>query len=515
MRFLFAFSIAVSLVATSFAQEQKKPNIVWIIVDDMSADFLCYLERSPIPIRSRSAWHVDDGKFVSKTPHVDQLAKDGILFKNAVTTAPVCSACRSALITGMYQTSIGAQNHRSGHGEMKINLPDGVELVPRLFKDAGYHVSNVNVDDFTRSGEQVAKNSKVKVAKTDYNFVWDQKVYEKTHWTTRDDKQPFFAQIQLHGGKHRGKGDGEVWPAKAKEVLGENVDPSLIQLPPYLADHPIIRKDWAQYLDCVRYTDWEVGRIVDRLKQSGDHHETVIFFMTDHGISHIRHKQFLYEGGIHIPIIVAGPGIKAGQIREDVVEQIDLAATSLALAGIEKPAKMQSRNILASDYQPRTYVFSARDRCDETIDHIRSVRSKEFKYIRNFLPNRPWLQPNAYQDGKPILQATRQLHRQGLLNERQREFFAPTRPPEELYRIADDLDEMRNLVNDPKYSQHLDEMRKALDDWMVETDDHGRIPESWEQYDSDMAEYTGPNAKPDGAIMKNIQLMKQWAAEGK
>ena len=509
--------IAIALLftfSTSSLAEDSRPNILWIVVEDMSADFNCYQPEGWKSPYFRYNQETKKGESICPTPHVDQLAADGVMFKNAVTTAPVCSACRSALITGMYQTSIGAHHHRSGRGEVKIHLPEGIELVPQLFKESGYHVSNLTFEDFTRSNDDVEKNQKVKIAKTDYNFEWAPSVYEKTHWTTRDESQPFFAQIQCHGGKLRGNGNGEKWLEKAKEILGSNVDPKSFRIQPYLFDHPIIRQDWAQYLDTVRYTDWEVGEIVERLKEAGDYDNTVIFFMTDHGISHVRHKQFMYDGGIHIPLIICGPGVPKGEVRSDVVEQIDLAATSLAFAGIKKPSWMQSQDILAKDYQPRQYVFSARDRCDETIDHMRSVRSKDFKYIRNFLPDRPWLQPNAYKDAKPIQQAMRQLYRQRLLNEDQSKFMAKTRPKEELYDLVRDPYELNNLAGFAEYQTTLSEMRHALDQWMEETNDLGRTPESWEQYDSDMAAYV-KGRDPESPTVKNIELMKKWAAEGK
>src|SRR5262249_17892142 len=150
-------------------------------------------------------------------------------------------------------------------------------------------------------------------------------------------------------------------------------------------------------------TDREVGEVMKRLEREHLLENTVVFFLTDHGISHARGKQFLYDEGIHVPLVIRGPGIAKGAVHQDLVEHIDLAATSLALAGIPIPKGMQSQNILASDYQPRDAVFAARDRCDETVEHLRSVRTARFKYIRNFLPLRPHLQPNAYKDGKPIV----------------------------------------------------------------------------------------------------------------
>jgi arylsulfatase A-like enzyme len=239
--------------------------------------------------------------------------------------------------------------------------------------------------------------------------------------------------------------------------------------------------------------------------------------MTDHGISHARGKQFLYDEGIHVPLVVRGPGIEAGKVRDDLVLQIDMTATSLALAGIEIPKWMQGRDLFAKDYKPRDAVISARDRCDETVEHLRSVRTTQFKYIRNYLNERPHLQPNRYKDGKAILQSLRALHAAGKLDPLQEKLlFAPTRPKEELYDLTADPFEVKNLAGDPAYRSVLEEMRKRLADWEVQTDDKGRKPEPEAMYDSDMAEYMGKKEGPQTEILKkNIALMKKWAEEGK
>jgi arylsulfatase A-like enzyme len=289
-----------------------------------------------------------------------------------------------------------------------------------------------------------------------------------------------------------------------------------VKLPPYLPDDPVIREDWAQYLDTVRYTDWEVGRVLERLKEAGELDKTVVFFMTDHGISHVRNKQFLYDGGMHVPLVARGPGLKPGTVRSDLVEHIDLAATSLALAGIAKPQTMQARDLFAKDYAPRKYVFSARDRADETTDRIRAVRSERYKYIRNFHPERPYLQPNAYKDGKPIVQAMRRLHAEGKLTPEQALIMRETRPPEELYDLQSDPYELKNLAPRDDAQTHpeaLKELRRALEDWVTRTNDHGREPEPPAMYDSDMADYLG--GKGNRVVKQNIELMKKWAGEGK
>ena len=474
------------------AENAARPNIVWILVDDMSANFSCY------------------GETTIRTPHVDALAAQGTRFSRAFVTAPICSISRSALMTGCYQTTIGGQNHRSGSEKFPITLPVGMKTVPQLLQEAGYHTSNVAFDAFMRS------NGPVNIAKTDYNFVWDRAAtYDRTHWAQRKNGQPFFAQVQLHGGKHRGQKPGPAWPAKAFAALGSLTPTNAVKLPPWLPEDDTIRADWAQYLDTVRYTDWEVGRIVQRLKDAGELERTVIIFWTDHGISHVRAKQFLYDAGIHVPLVMRGPGITAGKVRDDLVEHIDIAAVTLALAGLPRPAAMQARDVFAKDYSPKEFVFAARDRADETVDRIRSVRSAQFKYIRNFYPSRPYLQPNRYKDEKAIVQAMRQLHAERKLTPAQSLIMAETRPREEFYDVQNDPHELRNLAADPAHAAAFAKHRAALEDWNKRTDDQGRTLETEEVYLNYLADERpeGGRGQRNEVFEKNIGLMRRWTTE--
>jgi arylsulfatase A-like enzyme len=273
----------------------------------------------------------------------------------------------------------------------------------------------------------------------------------------------------------------------------------------------VLLRDWAAYLDAVRFTDKHVGDVLARLEKEGILDQTIIVCMTDHGISHARGKQFLYNEGTHVPLVVRGPGIAKGEVRADLVEHIDLAALSLAAAGIPLPTKMQAHDILAKNYQARDAVFAARDRCDETVERIRSVRTEKYLYIRNFHPQRPHLQPNAYKDGKSIVQTLRALHEAGKLEPlAEKLLFAPTRPAEELYEWTTDRWQVKNLADDPEHKATLETLRGRLDKWMAETQDRG--PETSTMYDSDMAEYLG---KGNPVVEKNIMQMKKWAVEGK
>ncbi len=472
----------------------SKPNILWFIVDDMSANFSCY------------------GEKLIETPHVDRLAREGTRFTRAFVTAPVCSPCRSALITGMYQTSIGAHHHRSGRGKEKIHLPAGVTPIPSLLQQAGYYTCiGTGLPETSRQGKKA--NARPGLGKTDYNFEWDATMYDSNDWAGRKPGQPFFMQVQLAGGKLRGGTDVSAKQLlnRAEQTFGKATDPTRVELPPYYPRDPVLLRDWAAYLDTVRFTDQHVGEVLARLEREGVLDQTIVIFMTDHGISHARGKQFLYDEGTHVPLVIRGPGIPRGADRNDLVEHIDLAAISLGAAGMPIPASMHARDLFAKDYQPRDAIFAARDRCDETVERLRSVRTERFLYIRNFYPLRPHLQPNAYKDGKSIVQTLRALHDQGTLDTlTEALLFSPTRPAEELYEWTVDRWQVKNLAGQPEHQATLETLRARLDRWMKETNDHG--PESESRYDSDMAVYLG---KGNPAVEKNIQQMKQWAAEGK
>jgi arylsulfatase A-like enzyme len=480
--------LAALLIATTLTAAERPPNIVWIVVDDMSCHFAY------------------QGENLVNTPHVDRLASEGVVFSNAYATAPVCSTFRSAMITGMYQTTIGAHHHRSSRGTEKIYLPEGIRTIPELFRDAGYYTCIANADG-TRNG------------KTDYNFVHQREdLYDGIDWKGREEGQPFFAQFQLHGGKHR---NSEKGYEAIKAELDQLVDRAAVTLPPYYPDHPVFREDWAAYLDSVNYTDIEVGRILARLKEDDVLDNTIVFFLTDHGISQARGKQFLYEEGVKIPFVVWSPQlIPGGAVRDELIAHIDLGSASLALAGIPIPDRMQGRPLFGPKGSPRDYVVFARDRCDETVDRIRGIRKGSYKYIRNYYPERPYLQPCRYKDAKPFMPPLRDLYAAGKLNAAQSLQLAETRPAEELYDLESDPFEIHNLAGDPKQQQRLREFRALLKHWEVESDDRGRFPEPESMYDSDMEAAMAKNRKKKNheavaGLEKNIALMKKWASEGK
>ena len=431
-----------------------KPNVLWIYLEDVSGWFGCY------------------GDTVVETPNIDALAASGMRLDRFYTPAGVCSATRSAIITGMMQTSIGAHNHRScravfrgtSMGEYDKNvLPDLVVPLPIQFRKAGYWTFNEG-------------------GKDDYNFEWSadafydfstekgwgpQKFLSGKCLKGKPDDQPFFGQIQLGGGKLGSR----------VNKLGSKVDRAKVPVPPYYPDVAEVREEIGHHYDCLVMTDQQVGKIIKGLKDQGLYDNTIIFMFSDHGMKLHRHKQMLYEGGIHMPATVSGPGIAAGQVNENLISGIDISASSLAAAGLPIPSAMEGRDFLAADYQPREFIVAARDRCDYTIEKIRAVVTPQFKYLRNYLTDRPYMQP-TYKDGWKVTKKFRDMMAKGQLNENQLIFFGDERPAEELYDLLNDPDELNNLAEDPRYKKQLEEHRQQLSEWIAETGDQGQDPES-------------------------------------
>ncbi len=434
--------------------ERVQPNILWIVLEDTAPLLGCY------------------GESLIKTPHIDQLARDGVRYENAIMPAPVCSPCRSTIITGVMSTTLGTHNHHSARTEeSSIYLPEGVKTIPELFKSAGYFTFNNGKDD--------------------YNFTYDREdlysqdyrhhpLYGKSglhlDLLTLVNKTPIFGQIQLSGGK-------EIFKSEFKKNIKTPVDRSLIKLPPYLPNHPVIVEEYANHLDAIQVTDEKVGAIIQELKESGLLENTIIFFFSDHGMRMTRNKQFLYEGGLRVPLIIAdytnSKNLKAGSAYDGLVSGLDLGPSSLALAEIDIPDYIEGENIFNSSEEKRDFVISTRDRCDFTIDRIRSVRTKDYKYIRNYMTDRPYTQPTYMDvDEVPFVLTMKQLYKEKKLDSVQSIFFGDTRPSEELYNLKEDPYELNNLSQNPMYKDVAIKHSDILEKWIMETGDKGQHPEN-------------------------------------
>lgn len=450
MRILSA-CLFVALLANPAGAAQR-PNILWLTAEDFGPELACY------------------GTGQISSPNLDRLAADGMRFTRAYSTAPVCSASRSAFMTGMYQTTIGAHNHRS-HRDDGYQLPAGVRVISDWLRDAGYFTANLR---------QLPASCGFKgTGKTDWNFTYSSsrgKPFDGDDWRELKTHQPFFAQINFQE-THR------------KFHAPPQADPAKVAIPPYYPDHPVTRKDWAEYLDAASELDRKVGLILKQLEADGLADNTVVVFFGDHGQAHVRGKQFVYEEGLHIPLIVRWPqgfpapeGYQAGKVDDRLIEAIDLAPTMLlAVAGAARPETMQGRVLFgASADKPREYAFGARDRCDDTVFRLRTVRDARYRYIRNFTPERPFLQKNDYKERSyPVWNLLKELHAAGKLTPEQEVLCQPTMPAEELYDLTADPHEIRNLAvsSNPEHQAALKRLRGVLEDWIETSKDQGRTLE--------------------------------------
>ncbi len=440
----------------------SKPNILWIYVEDTNA------------------WMGAYGDHTVPTPNIDSLASTGVRFDQAIMPAPVCSATRSALITGSMQTTLGLHNHRSARTDVApIYLPQGHKTIPELFREHGYATFNIGKDDYNFVYERARLYSEHPGPLAGHQGSQDGPDFD---WAGTLKDRPFFGQIQLRGGKHK---VGTI------KKLTRPLDRGQVTLPPYYPDIPALRDAWAEHYDTIVVTDHELGAILGQLEDNGLLANTAVFFFSDHGMKLYRHKQFLYEGGVKVPFIVNWPAgseqlRKLGAERAELVAGLNIGTSSLALAGIPIPGYMEGIDLFAEGYRPQAHVVSARDRCDFTFDRIRSVRTERFRYIRNYMPERGLMQP-SYRDKWPVTKDYRAAYQAGLFNVVQAVLMADSRPEEELYDLQADPHQIHNLAGDPAQTMTLETHRRILDDWIEQTGDKGQYPES----DAGVAEVLG------------------------
>lgn len=418
---------------TTSANKAQKPNIIWLMAEDISTDLECY------------------GMPAVKTPNLNKLAEEGIKFTQAYCTNSICSPSRSAMMTGVFQSKINAQHHRSNRD---VPLDNAYLPFTKLLRDNGYTCilgSELVMD----SGRKIDVNFKHSPL-GEWNGTDSFGLFDKHDEITKED-QPFFAQIQLKV-THRGD-----WWDKIRNNSKNPVNPDSVILPPYMADHPKIRLDWAKYLDQIEYMDNEIGEIIADLKRKGIFENTVIIFIGDNGRCNIRGKGYLFEPGLIIPFIMAWEkGLPSGIIRDDLLSTVDITATILDIAGIEIPEYMDGQSVLQANFN-REYVYSSRDLWDEILEKSRSVTTERYKYIKHYRPEVPF---DAYQKYlefyRPAVHIMRRLKWHNELNAHELFFFQKHKPEEELYDLLNDPHELNNLANNSAFSAIKNKLNKKL-----------------------------------------------------
>lgn len=413
---------------------EKRPNILWIVSEDNSPLLGAY----------------DDS--LATTPNLDRLAKHGVVYENAFATTPVCAPSRFTLITGMYANVMGTGNMRS-----RYPIPEFVRFFPTYLREAGYYTTN---------------NSKKDYNTIDQPDAWNESS-DSASYRNRAPGQPFFHVKNI----------AITHESRLHDPIDTLIhDPDRIPIPPYHPATPRVKRDWAHYYDQITKMDARVGEILNDLEESGEADHTIVFYYSDHGGVLPRSKRYMFESGLHIPLIVYFPPkyahLSPGKKRTGrLVSFVDFAPTVLSLAGVDPPDYMHGKAFLGRHTDsPRQYIHAYRGRMDERYDLIRAVRDKQFLYIHNYMPQRIYGQHLAYLWKAPSMQSWYEEFKQGTLDPVQRRFFEP-KPPEELYDISSDPHNVNNLTFDPAYRAVLQRLRRANSDWMHAMKDLGFIPE--------------------------------------
>ena len=438
-----AWGLPALSTAAPIPPGSERPNILWLVSEDHSYPHVGFA-----------------GDPLARTPHIDRLAREGVVFDRCFTQ-PVCAPSRFTIISGMHAVSCGPAEHMRAQGK----TPDWLLAFPKLLRDSGYYTSNN--------------------AKTDYNAplasanTWDQSS-RQAHYKNRPSvQQPFFSVFN-----HEVSHESCLFRVEDPQRGFEPTDPARVRVPSYLPDTPEIRKDWARRYDCLKLMDEQIGAKLKDLEAAGEAENTIVFFYGDNGGILPRSKRFLQQSGTHVPLVVyfppkwrhlapAAPGSRVS----DPVSFVDLAPTVLSLAGLPKPGHYQGRAFAGKTPEPaREFVFCTRDRMDERYDMMRSVMDRRWLYIRNFRPDLPYVQPLAYMFKARGYQSWAQWAREGRLTPATSMFWGE-KPPEELYDMETDPDNVRNLAGDPTQTAVLHRMRQALREHTLEVVDNGLIPE--------------------------------------
>lgn len=452
---IFFVLIAFSTIISCESGNNIKPNIVWLVAEDQSQYFFPFYGDNSVTL-----------------PNISQLLENGIIYDGMNSPYPVCAPARSAIITGMYPNSIGTGNQRAynynrtvrtdnesilGFPYYSSKLAEQIKPFTQILRENGYYTTN---------------NSKM-----DYNFklredAWDESSKEAS-WEKRNKDQPFFSVFNF-GVTH----ESQIWLRDKQEL---KVDPNDLSVPPFFPNDSLTRHALAVNYSNLVEMDKQMGEIIDKLKDQGLYENTYIFFYSDHGGPFPRHKRAIYDTGSKVPLVIKFPKrIKVKEKRNyDLLNFIDFAPTILSIAGLEIPKVYQGIAFLGSkkSKNKRNYSYSASDRFDEVTDKIRAVKTKKYKYIRNYDINKPHALNNYYRTQMALMRHLTALNESNLLSAEQKLWFNVPKNPEEFYDLENDPFELNNLIGEKKYSKEIENLRIQLDNWIDQINDPVNIPE--------------------------------------
>ena len=440
--------------------EKAQPNILWIVTEDISPMLSFY------------------GDDTAKTPNLDALANESVVYDNAFAVVGVCGPSRSSIITGMYPTSIGTMHMRTGFDiqswgkrayktetnrfdlegneiiQYSTVIPEEVKCFTEYLRRDGYFTTNNQ--------------------KTDYQFAspitsWDQNS-TKAHWRNRKENQPFFSVFN-YDVTHESK----IWKYADKPLT---VKPDAVPVPPYYQDTKTSRTDIARVYSNIELLDIKVGKLVQQLKDDGLYDNTIIFFYSDHGGPLPRQKRELYESGLQVPFMVKGLDGKTGR-SDQMVSFVDLAPTVLSLANIEAPNHIQGKAFLGKYVnEKRKVAFGTSDRFDEFTDRSRTVYFDDFIYIKNDFPEKVWYKDVSYRKQVPMMTEMLSLREAGKLNATQLKWFSD-KPKEELYNRKKDPHNLNNLAQNSNHKNQLEKGRLLISEFkMQQFEDKAMQPEA-------------------------------------
>ena len=453
---IFKLILVLFAIQTASAQNDK-PNILWITCEDISPDLPIY------------------GDKTAKTPNLDALAKESLVYDNAFAVVGVCAPTRSAIITGMQPISIGTMHMRTGKdviawGSREYEETDRTDIEGNPIRQYSAVIpSEVKAfTEYLRAEGYYCTNN----PKTDYQFAapissWDENGRD-AHWRGKVEGQPFFSVFNIDD-THESK----LWKYSDKPLT---VKPEDVTVPPYFPDNTETRKTIARHYSNIEIMDRKVGEIIAQLKEDGLYDNTIIFFYSDHGGPLPREKRAIYDSGLKIPFMIKG--IEKTGRTDRMVSAIDFGPTVLSLAGIQPPEYLDGKAFAGEfDTNPRDFVLGTSDRFDEVTDRMRAIRTKDYLYIFNFYPEKTRYKDISYRMQVPMMPKLIEMRDNNELDSIQQQWFS-IKGKEELYAVKSDPYNVNDISEESEMQEVLEKHREILHDYLFQHKDLGQMPEN-------------------------------------